>query len=103
MFPHERSLVQQYQGRPFALLGVNVNGDVGVQRRAEQRYGLTWRSWSDDGTISERWHVEGLPIVYLIDHRGDIRFSSMGPPDPEVLDRKIDKLVREAEADLNKS
>lgn len=103
MFPHERSLVQQYQRRPFALLGVNLNGDVEIQERAERKYDLSWPSWVDNGKIAEEWHVHSLPAVYLIDHRGIIRFSSLEPPDPGALDKKIDELVREAEADAKSS
>jgi hypothetical protein len=99
MFPHERSLVQRYEQRPFALLGVNVDSSLAVLRKSEEKDRLNWRSWWDkDGSISDKWNLEGLPTVILIDHRGVIRFESKGAPNAKDLDRRIERLVLEAES-----
>jgi hypothetical protein len=100
MFDHERSLVQRYQGQPFVLLGVNVDAKRETLARAEQKAGLTWRSVWDgpDGPVAREWKVSALPSVYLIDHRGRVRFECTGPPDPAELDRRVEALVREAES-----
>jgi hypothetical protein len=42
--------------------------------------------------------VDALPTVFLIDHKGVVRFKSVGAPDRKELDRQIDKLLAEAEA-----
>jgi hypothetical protein len=99
MFPHERSLVQRYEQRPFALLGVNLDGRRETLLRAETEQRLNWRSWWDgpEGSIAAAWKVEALPAVFLIDHRGVVRFESVGVPAAEELDRRIEALVREAE------
>ncbi len=99
MFPHERSLVEKYQNRPFVLLGVNVDVDPAVQRRCEEKEQLNWRSWHDGpgGSITAAWQIAALPTVYLIDHKGMIRFRSEGVPDEGELDRKLEMLVKEAE------
>jgi hypothetical protein len=99
MFPHERSLVERYQNRPFVVLGVNLDVDPSVQRRCEERDQLNWRSWHDGpgSPIATAWQVAMLPTVYLIDHKGMIRFRSAGAPDEGELDRKVEMLVKEAE------
>jgi hypothetical protein len=99
MFSHERSLVERYQHGPFALLGVNVDVDPSLQLRCEERDNLNWRSWHDGpaGPIAAEWKVGALPTVYLIDHKGVIRFRSEGVPDSGELDRKVEMLVKEAE------
>jgi hypothetical protein len=99
MFDHERSLVQHYEGRPFTLLGVNVDSRREALQRGELRSHLTWRSWWDgaDGPIARAWKVSSLPAVYLIDHRGRVRYEHTGAPDPADLERRIESLVREAE------
>jgi hypothetical protein len=99
MFDHERSLVKRYEGRPFVLLGVNVDARRETLQRAEARAALTWRSWWDgsDGPIARAWKVSALPAVYLIDHQGRVRFEHTGAPDPADLERRIESLVREAE------
>jgi hypothetical protein len=99
MIPHERSLVQRYQQRPFALLGVNTGPSKEALRKFEEQERLSWRSWWDgpDGPIAAQWKVEAYPTVFLIDHRGVIRFESVGRPKESDLDRRIEDLVRETE------
>jgi hypothetical protein len=80
---HERSLVARYAGRPFVLLGVNLDPDP--TRRAEQ------------AEAASRWGVHGLPAVFLIDARGVVRLACEGLPDIDQLDRKIEELLKEAE------
>jgi hypothetical protein len=99
MFDHERSLVQHYEGRPFALLGVNVDRRREALERQERQLGLAWRSWWDGprGPIAASWKIECLPSIYLIDHNGQVRFECAGAPKPEELEQRIEQLVQEAE------
>jgi hypothetical protein len=101
MFGHERSLVERYRDEPFVLLGVNVDVSREVLQRTQNERELNWRSWWDGpgGPIATRWGVTGLPAVYLLDHRGVVRFESAGAPDFEDLEKRIENLVREAKAD----
>jgi hypothetical protein len=100
MFPHERSLVQRFEGKPFVLLGVDVGDDREVVQRQEQDRTITWRSfWDQSGDVSRQWKAETFPTILLIDHKGVIRQRYAGAPPGETLDRAIDQLVREAEKD----
>jgi hypothetical protein len=100
MFPHGRSLVERYRQRPFVLLGVNSEPRRDLLKKVQEKERLPWRSWWDggDGAIAAQWGVEGFPTVFLIDHEGVVRYESHGRPDPDELDRKIEELVRRAEA-----
>jgi thiol-disulfide isomerase/thioredoxin len=100
LFPHERALVAKYQGQPFVLLGVNADVDIRECKEAQTTKRLTWRSWWDgaQGSICQRWGVQWFPTVVLIDHTGTIRYRSDGPPDPQELDARIEKLVKEVPA-----
>lgn len=104
MFAHERSLVQRMQGRPFALLGVDVDDDRETLQKAQKKHELNWRSWWDDGhAISRQWKAQYLPTLFLIDHKGMIRWEKVGPPDDlKEFDKRIEQLVKEAESDSNK-
>jgi thiol-disulfide isomerase/thioredoxin len=97
LFPHEKELVQKYQGRPFVLLGVNGDTEISELKNAQLEKGLTWRSWWDgpSGPISRSWGVEYFPTVFLIDHTGVIRYRSDGSPDRHQLDAQIEKLLPE--------
>ncbi len=99
MYPHERSLVKQFNDRPFAILGVNSDEDFDLLKTRIEKENITWRSWrnggSTSGPISSQWNVSGWPTIFLIDHRGVIRFKDVRG---DALDEALDLLVAEAEA-----
>jgi hypothetical protein len=98
MFPHERSLVQRLNGRPFVLLGVDVGDDSETVRQQEKEGLITWRSCADEpGSFARQWEAQTFPTIVLIDHRGVIRQRYAGAPPGDTLDRAIEELVREAE------
>ena len=79
MYPHERSLVKQLAGKPFALIGVNSDGDIDELKEIIKKKNLTWRSFQNDegvdGTISDMWGIQGWPTIFLIDAEGVIRWT----------------------------
>jgi hypothetical protein len=101
LLAHERSLVERYRGQPFVVLGVNLDRNREVLRRVQEKEQLNFRSWWDGpgGPIARHWDISALPAVFLLDHRGVIRFETQGVPDREELERKIDRLIREARAE----
>src|SRR5947209_7125046 len=97
MYPHERSLVQRYQGRPFAFLGINSDDDPQSAKAIMAAEGLPWRCWWDGGahgSIANRYLVNGWPTIYVLDAEGVIRCVQ---PRGRGLDEAVEKLVREAE------
>jgi hypothetical protein len=101
MFDHERSLVRKYQDRPFVLLGVDQDPDRETLLKAQSKHNLNWRSWWDEGhSIAARWKVEGLPTLFLIDHKGNLRWHLEGAPSStRLMDEMIEQLVKEAESE----
>jgi len=99
MYPHERSLVKKYASRPFTLIGVNSDRDREKLKKTLVEKQITWRSFWNEGSpggpIAKRWNVQGWPTIYVIDATGRIRAKNLRG---EALERKIDELVREAEA-----
>ncbi len=85
MIPHERSLVEKWKDKPFAILGVNSDGTDAAEGLAKYReeaktMGVTWRSFRDEGStpkISDTWKVQGWPTLYFIDHEGVIRHKDV--------------------------
>lgn len=88
MYPHERSLVEQLKGQPFALIGVNSDGDIDELKEIIKEKNLTWRSFRNDegvdGKISELWGIQGWPTVFIIDAEGVIRWSGHGTNDKMI-------------------
>ena len=95
MYPHERSLVKRLEGKPFALLGINSDPKARLKQTIKKEQ-MTWRSWWDggdtDGPIATKWNVRSWPTIYVLDHKGVIRFK--GPREKE-LDKAVDQLLKE--------
>jgi len=99
MVPHERSLVERLQGKPFALLGVNVDSSPEALAMAQETHGITWRSWWDGRKrIASKYRVTGYPTLFLLNHEGIIRQTYLGKPTEANLDRDVNQVVAEAGA-----
>jgi peroxiredoxin len=96
MYPHERSLVKRLEGQPFALLGINSDRDREALKKVMKKQGITWRSfWNGGGTggpISSAWNVRGWPTIYVLDHKGVIRYKNVRG---ERMDEAVDALLAE--------
>jgi hypothetical protein len=94
MYPHERSLVKKFEGRPFVIIGVNSDDDRDTVKKVVVQEKLTWRSFWDggstDGPIAQQWNVTGWPTLYVIDHRGVI-VDRVGArkKDEELIEQKV--------------
>lgn len=79
MYGHERSLVKNLAGKPFALIGVNSDDDVSIPQKLAAEGTVTWRSfWNGKkgtrGPISAAFQVQGWPTVILLDAEGVVRY-----------------------------
>jgi hypothetical protein len=95
MYPHERSLVKRMEGKPFALLGINSDPKNRL-RQALKKENITWRSWWDGGStggpIAKAWNIKGWPTIYVLDHKGVIRYRDVREAE---LDKAVDALLKE--------
>jgi hypothetical protein len=100
MYPHERSLVKRLQGKPFALLGINSDKDLDQLHARMVEEQITWRSWWDGGgtggPIASMFDVRAWPTIYVLDHKGVIRFKNVRG---EAMDRAVDQLLDERSKD----
>ena len=98
MYPHGQLLVKTYKDRPFTMLGVNSDKDRAKIRKVMEDKGLDWRAFWDGGSvngpIATKWNVVSWPTLYVIDHKGVIRFKNVRD---EELDAVIEELVKSAE------
>ena len=96
MYAHERSLVEKYAGKPFAIVGINSDRerDKLKERMAEEE--ISWRSFFDGGgtggPIASKWNVSGWPTIYVIDAEGRLRFKDVRG---DELDAAIEELMGE--------
>ena len=95
MVPHEKEMVQRLKDKPFALIGVNSDGGRSALKKVMQEQGLTWRSFVNgdtNGPISTRWNVTGWPTIYILDHKGVIRFKNLRD---KAMEDAVVKLLEE--------
>ena len=99
MIPHERSLVEKWKDRPFALLGVNSDNtstDKGMTlyKEKQKEMGVTWRSFRNEAntpSISDDWRVRGWPTLYYIDHEGVIKHKDVR--DEKEMETVLDEMI----------
>lgn len=101
LIPHERKLVEQMKGRPFAIVGVNGDKIKEFDPKVITKNAISWRSFQDirpdQKQISDEWKVGGWPTLYLIDHTGTIRRRWVGEPPNEELDKEVECWVKAAD------
>jgi len=92
------------QDKPFALIGVNINcHDARKLKEVMDQEQLNFRSFTDTadgeglGKISSAWNLMGTPTLFVLDHKGVIRYLRRGIPDKKVIDEVLNKLIKEAE------
>lgn len=83
--PHEQALLERFDARDFAIVGMNADTEVDAARNAATRYGIDWPSVHLASRSENRWIIDGLPTFGLLDRRGVVRGLWTGlPPDAEL-------------------
>jgi hypothetical protein len=99
--------VKNLESKPFALIGVNTNGyKADKLKTVMDKEKLNWRSFVDAqagkeglGQISSKWNLQGTPTLYVLDHKGVIRYKWIGSPGEKAIDEALEKLIQEAQPD----
>ncbi len=97
------------ENKPFALIGVNISEKSTADlKKVMDKEKLNWRSFADPrteegmGAIAGKWNLQGTPTLYVLDHKGAIRYKWLGGPGDKVLDEALEKLIKEAEGEGKK-
>ena len=90
--------MKQLADKPFALIGVNSDGDLEQAQEKNVERNITWRSfWNGEhgtaGPIATKWGVTNWPTIYVVDAKGVIRYKNVRN---DELDKAIIKLLGEA-------
>ena len=83
--------------KPFALLGINSDGDAEKVNAMVKKEGITWRQALDGttaGPIAKRWNVHGWPTIYVLDSKGVIRNKGARG---KAMDKAVEELLIESE------
>ena len=102
MYPHERSLVKEMEGKPFEIIGINSD-DIERAQKAVLENELSWRSFQNEHegrerSISADWFVSGWPTIVVLD--AELRIHYRGH-DGNAATEVAKKLVAELGAAKN--
>jgi len=95
MIPHEKQMVERLKARPFALIGINSDGDRSVLNKILAEQHIVWRhvvDGSTEGPVSTQWGVNSWPTIYVLDSKGVIRYKDIRG---EELEKAVVKLLAE--------
>ncbi len=86
---------RKYGGRRgLQIVGVSMDDDEAPVRAAYRKYRLNYPVVMGDEKLGELYGgVLGLPLTFLIDGNGRIRFEHEGATDLDVLEREIRELL----------
>jgi thiol-disulfide isomerase/thioredoxin len=96
MIPHEREMVKRLQGKPFALVSISVDDDKEKVVRFLKKTPMPWSHWWNGpsrGMVND-WDVTGYPTIYVLDHKGVIRYTNLRDKE---LEAAVTRLLREME------
>ena len=97
--PSIERLRRAMEGKPFAVLAVNVGESGRVARDFAEKLPVTFTVLLDqDGGTTRAWRARVLPASYLIDPDGAIRSSYYGDLDwsSDAVRARIESLMRKA-------
>jgi len=99
MIPNNRELVKKLKDRPFVFVSVSVDKERDAVIEFRKKTEMPWTHWwiGPGAKALETWEVEGFPTVYVIDHKGVIRFSESGFDENSKLGEEAEKLTKAAE------
>lgn len=84
---------RKYAGR-LQVLGVSMDDDAAPVRTAYRKYGLNYPVVMGDEKLGELYgRVLGLPMTFLIDPDGRIRYQHEGATDLGVMEKEIRDLL----------
>jgi peroxiredoxin len=101
MIPDSRKLVKAMKGKPFAFVSVSADEEKGALTDFLKEHQMPWDHWwvGSGSKFQKAWDVDGFPTVFVIDHKGVIRYSQVGYSEEDRIAKEAERLVKEAEAD----
>jgi cytochrome c biogenesis protein CcmG, thiol:disulfide interchange protein DsbE len=85
---------QEYGGSGLQVVGISMDDEEQPVRVAYRKYRLNYPVVMGDEKIGEMYGgILGLPVTFLIDRRGKIRFKHQGAADIKTLESEIRSLL----------
>jgi len=87
---------RDYHGKNVAFLGVDYVDTETEARNYLRNYSISYPTGADLGTrISQAYRIRGVPETYIIDKKGTLRATFIGPTTADQIKGKLDPLLSE--------
>jgi thiol-disulfide isomerase/thioredoxin len=80
MLPHQRELVKELKGKPFAFISINADKNKETPKKFLEKEPMPWTHWWNgrvETGMAATWNVEYVPTIYVIDAKGIIRHKDL--------------------------
>jgi cytochrome c biogenesis protein CcmG, thiol:disulfide interchange protein DsbE len=93
--PLLESFQQQSAGKPFTVLGIDLDDSTEDAQAFVRRYGLTYPQLREGDGRDRRdaYGMTGFPESFLVDPQGRLALIRRGPVDAEYLSRSVEPLI----------
>src|SRR5512135_196123 len=92
--PHFVEWQRKYAAQGLQVIGISMDDDEQPVRAAYQKYRLNYPVAMGDEQLGEMYGgILGLPVSFLIDRNGQIRFQHRGGIDLELAQSEIQSLL----------
>jgi peroxiredoxin len=75
-----KDVVKALADQPFAMIGINSDGEPAAVKQLMAENQVTWRQaidGSQQGPLAMHWNVRAWPTLYVLDKKGVIRFKNV--------------------------
>lgn len=96
MIPHTTKLVEKMKDKPFVFVNVSGDDNPKTVREFLKKTPMPWTHWYGANNIVEDWEIQAFPTIYILDHKGVIRYKNLRG---EKMDEAVEKLVKECEGE----
>ncbi|QVL30355.1 TlpA family protein disulfide reductase [Telmatocola sphagniphila] len=96
MIPHEREMVEKLKDKPFNLISLSADGEVKTLKDFLEKEKMPWTHWhiGASGEVHDILNIEHYPTIFVVDHKGVIRYKEIRG---EQLEEAVEKLLKEME------
>lgn len=97
MIPHEREMVEKLKEKPFVLVSISADEKKETLKEFLEKESMPWVHWWEgrrEGGILNDWNVQFFPTIYILDHKGVIRYKNIRGKE---MEEAVVKLLAEME------
>lgn len=97
--PALQAAFQQYAGQGVAVLGIDVREEATTVQAFASAMGMQFPILLDtDGTVADRYKVQGIPTTVFVDSAGMVRARHVGPLTESLIAGYLQPLLAQADA-----